>query len=121
VNETGLDSAATDLPPESQRELKGLNWGALVFTPLWLFRNGFLVSFAVYLVCGYLSMWLPLAMSTLFFFKGTQWSWGNGNRWKSYDQFADSQAVWNLVAKPCFLIMAGCLLFLFSKELGFFT
>lgn len=69
--------------PQSQPAVSWLNWGALVLTPYWLFRNGFWVSFAVYL-CLALWIWpLEILMRLLFFFCGTRWSWGDGRRWRA--------------------------------------
>lgn len=77
-------------------ETSKLNWGAFGVTPFWLFANGFWFSLLAYAALVYLSPWLGLPVSAVFLFKGTEWSWGEGRRWKSYEQFAETQATWTV-------------------------
>lgn len=95
------------LVPDDQRFLRTFNWGALVLTSLWLVRNGFLVSLAAYVAVGWaFGFWGMTAFSAMFFFKGTAWSWGRGNRWNSFDEFADAQATWNFSGQVLLLLVA---------------
>ncbi len=84
--------------------LKRYNLGALGVTPLWLFRNGFWLSCVFYIVFAIYFWPGALVISLLFFIKGTTWSWGNGQRWSSAQEFYDSQHLWGIIG--------GVLLFL---------
>jgi len=75
------------------------NWGALILTPLWLIRNGFLLSFVLYILLSIFVWPLSIAISILFFIKGSKWSWGGGRRWKNYEEYAESQFAWGFVGK----------------------
>ncbi len=67
------------------------NLGAFLLTPIWCIRNGFWISAAIAII-GYASYWpLGVAVSLVFFIMGNRWSWGNGERWDSFEQFSDSQ------------------------------
>lgn len=106
MNENAVESNENDALQANAREVRALNWGAFALTPFWLVRNGFLLTFVLYIGLAFVSEWLLIGISILFFLKGTQWSWGSGNRWKSFEQFAESQAVWNLTGKICLLGLA---------------
>ena len=90
-----------------------LNWGAFGLTPFWLFSNGFWFTLLVYVVLAYVSPWLALLISFIFLFKGTKWSWGGGHRWKSYEQFAESQAAWAIGG---FVAIFGTLIYIAIKS-----
>lgn len=92
------------------------NWGALTLTPLWLIRNGFLLSFVLYILMSIFVWPLSVAFSILFFVKGTEWSWGDGRRWKNYEEFADSQFAWGFVGKIILILsVASWLWVLYSQ------
>ncbi|WP_146151885.1 hypothetical protein [Ahniella affigens] len=107
---------AASPPPQEpgQAMLDGLNWGALALTSFWLIRNGFLLTFLIYL--GLLVMTGPFALviSLLFFVRGTKWSWGNGQRWQSFDQFADSQYIWGYIGKVSLLLQLAAIVWVIS-------
>lgn len=89
----------------SRSEIARWNWGALGLTPLWLIRNGFLITALLYLIIAHYLPLLNIVIGLLFFWRGTRWSWGNGRRWKTYEEFADSQHAWNFAGKiACFLL-----------------
>lgn len=79
------------------------NWGALVFTPLWMLRNGFLLSLLFYLVLGWLQPMATLPISAMLLLWGNRWSWGDGNRWDGIEAFADSQHLWDFVGRIAIL------------------
>lgn len=83
-------------PPS--RKVRGLSWGALVFAPFWLLRNGFWMSAVVYVVCAIYVWPASLIIGILFFIFGARWSWGQGNRWHSYEQFVHSKFSWDFLA-----------------------
>jgi hypothetical protein len=72
-----------------------LNWGALVFTPLWLARNGFWIPAILYVISAILYFPVAIIIAVVFFIKGTEWSWGDGTRWNNYEEFRFSQNTWN--------------------------
>lgn len=84
--------------------LDGLNWGALALTPFWLIRNGFLLSCLIYLALAVLAGPFAYLISLLFFLRGTKWSWGNGQRWQSYEAFSDSQYTWGMIGKIALIL-----------------
>jgi hypothetical protein len=93
-------------------KLRRLNWGALGITLLWLIRNGFLVSAVLYVVFA-LYLWpATYLISAIFFLKGTEWSWGDGNRWKSAEEFEESQFAWAFVG--CLLLILQLIAFAYS-------
>jgi len=71
-----------------------LNWGALGVTLLWLIRNGFWLTALIYIVLAAYLWPAALCLSLVFFVKGTEWSWGGGRRWNSFEEFERSQSVW---------------------------
>jgi hypothetical protein len=93
-----------DLPTSTQfndsfntaKWYKKLNFGALLFSPFWLFSNGFWISTLLY--CLITIQWplLGLVVSIFLFFRGSSWSWGTGSRW-GYDSeaFMDEQVFWS--------------------------
>lgn len=87
-----------------------MNWGALTLTPLWLIRNGFLLSFLFYILLSIFVWPLSIAVSILFFIKGSEWSWGGGRRWKNYEEFSESQFTWNFVGIIIILLSVSALL-----------
>lgn len=95
-------------------DLKKYNIAALLITPLWLLRNGFLISLIVYFI--FLVVFTPVAIiiSFIFFFKGNRWSWGNGNRWNSFSEFSENQMVWKQIAIILFVVQIVALLFYFK-------
>jgi len=113
------DSKATDLQiAQSYAFTHKWNWGAFFLTPFWLVRNGFLVTLAVYLVLAFTYPWTTIPISVLFLIKGNDWSWDEGRRWKSIEEFADSQYIWNIVGLAIgvllglsLLTLAGMLVF----------
>lgn len=85
------------MDPSHVAAMRAWSWGALFLTPLWLFRNGFWITAVV---CGLLWFALPLLaipFSVLFFLFGARWSWGDGQRWESFEAFESSQWHWNVV------------------------
>ncbi len=99
----------------SQVEFR-FNWGALTLTPLWLIRNGFLLSFVLYILASIFVWPLSVAFSILFFVKGTEWSWGGGRRWKNHEEFAESQFAWSFVGKIILILsITTWLLVLYSQ------
>lgn len=80
------------------RRVRGLSWGALVFTPFWLVRNGFWLTTILYVLCA-IFVW-PIAhiIAFLFFFLGIKWSWSKGQRWRSYEEFCSSRFTWDYLA-----------------------
>jgi hypothetical protein len=85
--------------PAVSPRVSGFNWGALAATPAWLFRNGFWGSCLLYCFFWFYCWPLIVPMRFLFFVRGTQWSWGNGRRWHSFEQFADSQYAWGFAGR----------------------
>lgn len=110
-----MEAPTSPNPQPDEVDTRALNWGAFALTPFWLLANGFFFSLAVYLVLAWLSPWLMLPMSVLFLIKGTQWSWGEGQRWKSHAQFADAQAAWAIGGYAAIL---GALVFGLLKLAG---
>jgi hypothetical protein len=104
------DSSSAEVPDTSN-----LNWGAFGVTPFWLFANGFWASLLAYAALVYISPWLGLPVSVLFLIKGTEWSWGKGHRWKSYEQFAETQAAWTIWG---YVGMLGAVAFVALKAAG---
>jgi|SRR5687767_121592 hypothetical protein len=80
------------------RAVRGLSWGALLLTPLWLLRNGFWLTAAVYVLCSIFIWPIALIIAVVFFFRGTKWSWSKGQRWRSYAEFRTSQFNWEFLA-----------------------
>jgi len=80
------------------RRVRGLSWGALMLTPLWLLRNGFWLTTAIHVGCAIFVWPIALFIGVLFFFNGVKWSWSKGQRWRSYEEFRDSQFNWELLA-----------------------
>ncbi len=71
---------------------KQLNLGAFLLTPLWLFMNGFWLTWLLYLFVFVVFAPLTLLFSITFLFAGTRWSWGDGSRWaNNYYRFANEQ------------------------------
>lgn len=79
------------------------NWGALVFTPLWLLRNGFLLSVIAFCLLGWWHPWATVPVSLVFMHAGNRWSWGDGSRWSDLERFADSQHLWDFLGR-CFAV-----------------
>jgi len=78
---------------------KSLNYGAFMFTPLWLFINSFWLTLIVYSIA--LFYFWPVALFFSFFFLlfGSRLSWGNGARWNyNIERFLDSQSLWSFIA-----------------------
>jgi|GEM_PF-1266992 len=96
------------------KELKKFNIAALLITPLWLLRNGFLISLLIYLI--FLVVFAPISIiiSFIFFFKGNRWSWGNGERWNSFSEFCENQMVWRQIAIILFVVQIVALLLHFK-------
>lgn len=69
-----------------------------MLTPLWLLRNGFWVTAALYVLCSILIWPIALIIAVLFFIRGTKWSWSKGQRWRSYEEFCTSQFNWEFLA-----------------------
>ena len=74
-----------------------LNWGALGITLLWLIRNGFWLTALIYIASAAYFWPAALLLSLVFFVRGTEWSWGGGQRWNSVEEFERSQSVWAFV------------------------
>jgi hypothetical protein len=109
------------VPAQPSQPVSGLNWGALAITAPWLIRNGFWVSFLVYLVLLFHAWPLSLLVSVLFFLRGTQWSWGGGRRWKSHDDFVESQRIWGAFGKVAVavnVVVFGWLFYLWISRFG---
>jgi hypothetical protein len=98
---------AEDNQPAELPRVSAWNWGALAATPAWLFRNGFWGSCLCYCVLWLFCWPLAIPMRFLFFVRGTQWSWGNGRRWRSFEQFADSQYAWGFAGRILLLFEAA--------------
>jgi hypothetical protein len=84
-----------------------LNWGAFLFTPFWLMRNGLWITLMFFLLIEFFFPLASLLFSVYFLFYGNGWSWGNGTRWQSIDTFADSQYRWNFLALICLSCALG--------------
>jgi uncharacterized membrane protein len=95
-----------------QRVPSYVNWGALILTPFWMLRNGLWLTFLSYVIGALLARWTPLMFSVFLFFYGTRLSWGAGNRWRSYEEFCESQENWTFSA----LIAAGFVLLVFALQ-----
>ena len=95
-------------------ELKRFNIAALLITPLWLLRNGFLISLLIYLVFLVVFSPISIIISFIFFFKGNRLSWGNGERWNSPSEFCENQMVWKQIAIILFAVQIVALLFHFE-------
>jgi hypothetical protein len=80
------------------RKVRGLSWGALLFTPLWLIRHGFWITAILHAVCARFVWPLALIISFLFFFLGAQWSWSKGERWRSYEEYCTSRFNWDFLS-----------------------
>ncbi len=83
------------IPQASPRVFRDANWGALAATPAWRVSQRFLGLVLCAIAFSWLFCW-PLAVLNariLFFVRGTQWSWWNGRRWRSFEEFADSLPV----------------------------
>jgi hypothetical protein len=79
--------------------VRKLNFGAFVFSPLWLFLNGFWLSGILHMVAWYFFPLLGLLISIVLFFKGSSWSWGSGERWgNDSEAFLDEQMFWSILA-----------------------
>jgi len=95
-------------------ELRKFNFAALTITPLWLLRNGFIVTLLIYLI---LVAFFPpsfLFINIIFFVKGNKWSWGDGSRWNNFNEFCEKQIVWNQIAIILFIVQIVGLLFYFK-------
>ena len=80
------------------------NWGAFFLTPAWLVRNGFLLTFIIYLALSWaFGIYSALPFSFIFLFFGSKWSWGKGNRWNTYQEFVESQKLWNIAGFVIFI------------------
>jgi hypothetical protein len=88
-----------------------MNWGAFLFTPFWLLRNGFWMTLLLFLLLLFYSPLVSLLVSIYFLFQGNRWSWGNGTRWPSIDAFADSLYHWNFLAIICIACTLAAALF----------
>jgi hypothetical protein len=97
----------------SINQKKQFSWTALALTPIWLLRNGFLLTFISYMILAIYFWPASLLISILFFIEGYEWSWGKGKRWNSIDEFLDSQYVWNLFGKLSLLFQVVGLVALF--------
>lgn len=111
-----MSTEAASPPPQEPHPgtLDGLNWGALALTPFWLIRNGFLLTFLIYLGLVALTGPFALVISLLFFVRGTKWSWGDGQRWQSFEQFADSQYIWGYIGKVSLLLQLAAIVWVIS-------
>ena len=109
-----IDPSFVGPPP---RLVRGLSWGALVFPPLWLLRNGFWFSALLYVVLVLYFWPLSLVLVVLFFIFGARWSWAEGQRWRSYEQFLDSRFAWDFSA----FVMLSALGVIVSLELSIAT
>ncbi len=92
------DEATYDFVGPPHRVVRGLSWGALVFTPFWLFGNGFWISLLIYAVCAFFLRPVAIAIVVLFFFFGARWSWSKGQRWRSYEEFVDHRYTWEFLS-----------------------
>jgi hypothetical protein len=78
-------------------EINNINVGAFLITPIWCFANGFWLS-ALACIIAYSFFWpLGILISLLFLFKGNEWSWKNGDRWDSLEEFNESQFMMTFV------------------------
>ncbi len=78
---------------------KKLNYGALVFTNIWLVINGFWLSAVLYFVLFLTFPPIAILISIVLFFKGTSLSWGTGERWgNDCEAFLDEQVFWNALS-----------------------
>jgi hypothetical protein len=91
---------------------KKLNFGALVFTNIWLVINGFWLSAVLYFVLFLTFPPIAILISIVLFFKGTSLSWDTGERWgNNCEAFLDEQAFWNALS---FFPIGGGILLLIS-------
>ena len=86
-------------PADALQWITRRNWGALVFTPFWLLRNGFLLSLIVFCLLGWWHPWATVPVSALFMLAGNRWSWGDGTRWSDIESFAESQHLWDFLGR----------------------
>ncbi len=80
--------------------VKTLNLGVLIFTPIWLLRNGLWFHLFLY-VAGTIIFGLAMtaALSIYYFLFGTKLSWKDGSPWgNDVEEFLDEQYVWSFIA-----------------------
>jgi hypothetical protein len=87
------------------RAVRGLSWGALLFTGPWLLRNGFWLTAILHVICAIFVWPMALVIAVLFFFLGAKWSWDSGRRWRSYDEFCNSRFNWNFLALVAVIVV----------------
>lgn len=86
---------------------KSLNLGALVYTPAWLFINGFWLLLITYFI--FLAIYWPVSVgiSFLLFLFGSRLSWGRGRRWNN-----NIERFLNLQSGLSFLVFINIIIFL---------
>ncbi|MEE9327200.1 MAG: hypothetical protein V3U71_07870 [Cocleimonas sp.] len=78
---------------------KSLNYGAFMFTPVWLFINGFWLTLLFYSIALFNFWPLALFFSLFFLLFGSRLSWARGERWNyNIERFLDSQSLWSFIA-----------------------
>ena len=80
------------------RWYQDMNPGALAFSPVWLFANGFFVYSLLYVLLFMSIPLLAVVSSVALLFLGNRLSWAGGARW-GYDieRFRDEQAFWSFI------------------------
>lgn len=95
----------------SARWYNKLNLGAFVFTPFWLFINGFWVSALAYLLTSFYLPLIGLLISVFLFFNGSSLSWCDGRRWgNDVEAFLDEQLFWSYLS--WFILLVASIIFL---------
>lgn len=108
-----MSEVTPDFVGPPPRTVRGLSWGALVLTLLWLIRNGFWFTALLYVLCSIFIWPVALVIPVVFFIWGNKWSWSKGQRWRSYREFRDSQFNSDFLA----LAILAALLLIASAEL----
>jgi len=68
-------------------KLKGLSWGAFVFSWIWGIFNKTYIAF--------LSIIFPIGMNIILLIKGKEWAWQN-KKWKNIESFKKTQRNWDI-------------------------
>ena len=96
---SGYDGNSSGTGPNAvlPMELRGLNWGAFMFTWIWGIAHKTWISFLSFVP------YLGWIMAFVLLFKGNEWSWQN-RRFSSIQEFKDVTKIWNTWGIVFFII-----------------